>query len=78
MSAASHSFSPTQVTALDQRVAKWRATSVRPHSLEDVVEDGEVTVRIETDFMRSATAIVADWVEVEGDTDNERGSVEVR
>src|ERR1700733_8040019 len=61
MSATSHSFSPMQVTALDQRVAKGRATSGKPHSPDDVVKDGEVSVRIETDFMRSATAIVAGW-----------------
>src|SRR5436305_11907480 len=66
MSATSHSFSPMAVTALDHKVAKWRATSVRPHSPCVAVEDGVVRVRIETDFMRSATAIVAGWVEVEG------------
>jgi hypothetical protein len=33
---------------------------------------------METDFMRSATAIVAGWVELDGYTDKERGFVEVR
>ena len=67
-----------QVTALDHKVAKWRATSVKEPSPRVVDEDGVLTVRMETDFMRSATAIVAGLLKVEGHTDNERGFVEVR
>jgi len=66
MSATSHSLSPTPVTALDQSVAKWRATSVNVHSPSDVDEDGVVSVSTDSDFIRSATAIVAGVVGVEG------------
>lgn len=57
-------------------MAKWRATSVR---LQDVnVLDGGVSSRIERDFMRSATAMVAGVLDVEGVTLSESGLVDVR
>ena len=48
------------------------------HSPNDVDDEGPVSVRTERDFMRSATAMVAGVVGVAGDTDSERGFVDVR
>jgi len=94
MSARSHSCSPTQATALDHTVAKWRADSVSVHSVlvefeEEVAvgadglstvtwELGGLSVRIDRDFMRSATAIVAGDIGVDGVTARESGLVDER
>lgn len=76
VSARSHSFAEMAVTALAQTVAKWRATSLRAQDPLPAV--GGMSSRIETDLMRSATAIVADVVGVAGVTLRESGLVEVR